>query len=128
MTPPGKVLSVIQLFLAVLFFQPTAAYAWDFLYLEGTIDFTLIDRITETGDSTGELELNHQCERCPTLVAYNAETRLETPFGKDRPIDELIEWEGHPAIVYYALPEEHATRVIVLPIAVLQEGKFDDLL
>ena len=92
----------------------SAASAWEFLYMEHTLEtaqLTNISSISVTGD--GEIELEHDCDRCPRELTINSETQLTTPFGSGRSISELPQWRGHYAMIHYSTTNPTALRITV---------------
>lgn len=88
--------------------------AWDFLYVEHAIESTRLVQITGMGNNgQGSILLEDDCDACPDLLPYTDETILTTPFGSGRPINELAQWQGHPAMIYYSVPNHSALRIIV---------------
>ena len=90
------------------------AYAWEFLYVEHTLEtaqLTNISSISVGGD--GRIELEHDCGSCPKALDVNAETQLTTPFGSGRSISELPQWRGHYAMIHYSTTNPTALRITV---------------
>lgn len=109
--------NLLALALATSMLASGAALATRIMYLEQTIEMTRMVQVTPMdGSGAGTLTLTHDCEKCPDSLPYNRETRLTTPFGPDRPISELVQWQGHPATINYALPEPVATEILVRSI------------
>lgn len=101
----------------------SVALAWDFLYLEQSLDLAILESVTtENGGVQGVIGLTHQCESCPQTFSFGAETRLDTPFGDNRPLSELTGWQGHPVSLFYSLPDYRITLLEVLPLSALQSA------
>lgn len=98
----------------LLAFIPLAGWALDFLYVEDTLEYArLVSVEADVGVRQGQLILEHDCRSCPQQISFNRDTRLDTPFGTDRPLQEITEWQGHPVMVHYSLPTPVATEIVV---------------
>ncbi len=102
--------------LLALLFAPISK-AMDFLYVEDTVEYAkLVSVQFDTAARRGTLVLEHDCAACPTQINYNSSMLLETPFGKNRPLQEIVEWQGNPVMVHYSLPTPVATQVVIYPL------------
>lgn len=101
----------------------SAVSAWDFLYVEATIESTRIVEITPLDLSgQGTLQFEHECDFCPDSLSYNLETRLTTPFGDNQDIYSLTQWQGHRAMVHYSTTNPVALRVVVYSATDVEEN------
>ena len=96
--------------------------AWDFLYVEDTIESAVMTQITPL-DLSGEGSINfrHECDFCPESLNYNRDTLLTTPFGENQDIYQLTQWQGHRAMVYHSTTSTNALRIVVFSAADLEE-------
>lgn len=112
MTRQAKLVWVAAAVLTIFVARPLAAT--DFLYVEDTLEYAeLVSVEFDTATRQGMLYLEHDCNACPSQIPFNSSTRLQTPFGANRPLQEIVEWQGHPAMVHYSLPTPRATQVVV---------------
>lgn len=103
-------------------FLANAALAWDFLYVEHTNESTRLVEITPLDLSgQGSITLEDDCDICPDLLPYNSDTLLTTPFGSGGDINELIQWQGHRAMIHYSTTDPTALRVVVYSATNVEE-------
>lgn len=101
----------------------SAATAWDFLYVEKTIESTRIVEITPLDLSgQGMLQFEDECDVCPDSLSYNLETKLTTPFGENQDIYSLTQWQGHRAMVHYSTTNPVALRIVVYSATDVEEN------
>lgn len=106
--------------LSVLFASP--AMSWDFLYVERTIESSIITEVTALDLSgQGYIQLEFDCDSCPKSLAYNRDTRLTTPFSANRDIYEITQWQGHRAMVRYSTTNPIALEIVVYSETELEE-------
>lgn len=95
----------------------SGAAAWDFLYVQHTIERTDLIEVNPIGaDGTGSIRIGNECERCPQVMPYTKDTYLTTPFGSNQSIENLGEWQGNPIMVRYSLTNNHAVDIVVYSV------------
>ena len=90
------------------------SWAWDFLYVEQTLEYSKMTEITPLDLSgQGTIQFEHECDYCPDTLTYNLDTRLTTPFGEDQDIYQLTQWLSHNVMVQYSTTSPVALRIHV---------------
>lgn len=116
--------NLIKNFSAVLigFLLSSNTSAWNFLYIEDTIESARMVEITPLGLSgEGRINFEHECDFCPDSLNYNLNTQLTTPFGDNQDIYQLTQWQGHRAMVYHSTTSPNALRIVVFSATDLEE-------
>lgn len=105
------------------FFLTNPASAWDFIYIEDTIESAQMVEITPLDLSgRGSISFLHEeCDFCPDQLNYNLDTQLTTPFGANQDIYQLTQWQGHRAMVYHSTTSENALRIVVYSATDLEQ-------
>ncbi len=112
--------NIVFLGLSVLLASP--AMSWDFLYVENTIESSIITQVTPLNLSgQGSIQLEYECDSCPKSLPYNRDTSLTTPFSANRDIYELSQWQGHRAMIRYSTTNPTALEIVVYSETELEE-------
>lgn len=115
-TPMKHISKAIGVF-GLALFMTSSAQAWDFLYVQHTIESARLVAISPIGiDGKGSITVVDECDICPDSMPYTRNTELTTPFGENQPISDLVKWQGNPAMVRYSLTTKEAIYIEVYSV------------